>query len=365
MKTNYSSCLAFIFSAIALLTFVSCSFVFYSCKKSNPVSPPPAEPDSTSNDFVWAKTPIGTYGTMLQDIAAFSDTDVWICGEIHFKDTDTHDSLGRMILPYNAAHWNGKDWEYIRINWCGLSEQGFFNATAMLALKPDDIWFSDGIALSHWNGKTFTHWCIPNDQIPGGISSIFKNGNTIYLGGVQGSLTTFDGTSFRKLDVGTKNIFYDAWTVGTKTICAVSNWPHGENEPPMLLMIQNGFVSKWIDSAITPGMHGVWFDEMDNILVCGPKLRRWKDGAWREEKDQATGFLMDIRGLTWYDIFMVGQIGTIEHYNGKYWHLFDAVDQSKIYDFNRLTYVKDNVFILGFSENGQNTVFQGQRIKRR
>ena len=71
---------------LLLSAFFGCMNLI-SCKdKSTPVTP--AGPDTSSNDFVWTKTPIGTYGTVLQDIAAFSDTDVWICGEIHFKDTD-------------------------------------------------------------------------------------------------------------------------------------------------------------------------------------------------------------------------------------------------------------------------------------
>ncbi len=361
MKTNYSSRLAFIFSAIALLTFVSCSLMFYSCKKSNPVAPPPSVPDTTSNDFMWSQTPIGTYGTELQDIVAFSDTDVWICGEIHFKDSYTFDSLGHWIVPYNVAHFNGKVWEYIRVEWCDVTASGFYIALAMFGTSSNDMWFKDGGALSYWDGKKFTQWCIPFGTITGGPQLIFKNSNKIYISGSHGSLASFDGTSFTKIATGTDNVLFDVWTVGNKTICATSKWPTGETEPPTLLVIENGQVSRWIDSTMMIGMHGVWFDEHDNILLCSFGVTRWRNPTWIKEYPPSSGYLMHIRGQASNDVFAVGHYGSVDHYNGKYWKHFKEAEPTQSAQLYRLSYIKNNVYIIGQDDHGQFYVFHGKR----
>jgi hypothetical protein len=149
MQPKHHLRLISIFGIFVFSFSVSCSLMFYACKKSNPVAPPPpVGADTSSNDFIWSQTPIGTYGTELQDIVAFSDTDVWICGEIDFKDSNTFDSLGNWITPFNVAHFNGRKWEYIRIHWGGIPANQYSSATAILGMNVHEIWFSNGPSLA-------------------------------------------------------------------------------------------------------------------------------------------------------------------------------------------------------------------------
>jgi hypothetical protein len=361
MKTNPSSHLAFIFCAVALLTFVSCSLVFMSCRKSNPVGPPPSQPDTTSNDFIWSQTPIGTYGTSLQDIVAFSDTDVWICGEIRIKDSYTYDSLGNWIMPYNVGHYDGRKWVFDRIQWCGIPKEQYSSIAAMYGANKTEIWFSNGGALALWDGKRYQSWCIPFSEIPGAVFKIFKNTNKIYLAGIHGSLAVFDGTNFKNIATGTDNTFFDGCTAGNKTLCATSKWPAGETEPPTILVIENGQVSRWIDSTMMLGMQGIWFDAQNNIFTCGFRVKRWYDSAWIKEYPLTSGFLMHIRGQAWNDVFAVGHFGTVDHYNGKKWKHLTEAEPTQNTVLYRVSYVKDNVYFIGTNLQGQFSVFHGKR----
>ena len=55
--------------------------------------------DTTSHNFTWDIDTLGISGT-LRDVQIIDENNIWVVGEI---ETDT--------ATYNAAHWNGNDWE--------------------------------------------------------------------------------------------------------------------------------------------------------------------------------------------------------------------------------------------------------------
>jgi hypothetical protein len=92
-----------------LFTFAFCLFTFYlSCERDfssigkKPVNPPPNGADTTSHNFTWRLDTLGTNWSILLDVAIVNENDIWAVGEIHTAETDTFDSLGNWVPPFNA-----------------------------------------------------------------------------------------------------------------------------------------------------------------------------------------------------------------------------------------------------------------------
>ncbi len=60
--------------------------------------------DSTSHSFYWTIDSLGIYGSYLNDVAIVNENDIWVVGNIETDSTS-----------YNAAHFDGNEWELILI----------------------------------------------------------------------------------------------------------------------------------------------------------------------------------------------------------------------------------------------------------
>jgi hypothetical protein len=105
--------------------------------------------DTTSHNFTWQTWTFGGQAgsCTLYDVAIINENDIWAVGEIYMLD-----SLGQPDpLPYNAVHWNGKDWELKRIQFytfCGQQHTGSYPTKSIFAFNPNDIWIGmDGYRL--------------------------------------------------------------------------------------------------------------------------------------------------------------------------------------------------------------------------
>jgi len=82
--------------------------------------------DTTSHNFTWEIDTLGNYGSYLNDVAIVAENNIWVVGYI---TTDT--------ATYNAAHWNGSEWELILID-------RIVDCDGVYAFNNNEIWFSDG-----------------------------------------------------------------------------------------------------------------------------------------------------------------------------------------------------------------------------
>ncbi|MDA3871912.1 MAG: hypothetical protein PF551_06125, partial [Candidatus Marinimicrobia bacterium] len=101
--------------------------------------------DTTSHDFTWEIDTLGNYGSILRDVAIIDENNIWVVGEIRTDSTN-----------YNAAHWNGEEWELIGINFFTFCEQTYvhpYPARSIIAFNKNDIWISSGSQIAHWNGN--------------------------------------------------------------------------------------------------------------------------------------------------------------------------------------------------------------------
>ncbi|NQU67539.1 MAG: hypothetical protein HQ510_06320 [Candidatus Marinimicrobia bacterium] len=143
--------------------------------------------DSTSHNFSWEIDTLGIYGSYLNDVEIVNEDNIWVVGII---DTDEG--------KYNAANWNGSDWELISIysNTLELYSIYFFSE--------NDIWVIGGGYPLKWDGETWTLYVLHNY----GFNVVLENlwgtsSSNMFFVGWNGAILHYDGMNFTQMDTGT------------------------------------------------------------------------------------------------------------------------------------------------------------------
>ena len=326
-----------------LFSVVVLALLLASCTDREPPAPDDGDNttiifDTTSHDFVWDITQIGIRHTMLLDIEAISDTDVWICGEIHFENTNRYDSLGNYIKPFNLAHWDGREWSYMRLKWPSEFPLSLTDICAIKAFSHDDIWFFTGGKIAHLKDGKYLFWEL-SYEMSGGYLMEGTPGN-LYFAGRGGRLMHFDGTEFRMLNSGTTQDFNDAWTADGTTMI-VANTMDDLSEPQAeILLLGNGKTQIWSDSAMYRGATCLWFHDLDNGIIAGPGIRVYRDGRWSLFSPD-NRFKWCVRGTDVNDIFVAGNGGYIYHFNGASWHFYDTFATENYFRLAKMSYIQN------------------------
>ncbi|MEJ2636543.1 MAG: hypothetical protein P8184_14775, partial [Calditrichia bacterium] len=191
--------------------------------------------NTTSHEFEWEVIEFPSpYGSgMLFDAAVINENDIWACGEIYSDSTQPW-------LPYNAVHWDGKQWELKRIPTNSVVGIGNDPITTVFAFDADNIWmFSDAGSYCYWNGTNWQTQYVPERQ--GGINKIWGSSPTdIYFVGTNGNITHYNGSFWQKLYSGTALNIYDIWgdvnplTGKTEILAVASSWPGSVGEVQVL-----------------------------------------------------------------------------------------------------------------------------------
>ncbi|MBR9978406.1 MAG: hypothetical protein KFH87_09980, partial [Bacteroidetes bacterium] len=182
---------------------------------SDPVDPGEPEPppvhvqqDTTGHDIDWT---VYTFGpgipsSSLEDIIAFSDTNVWFVGKVY---SDTPDSTSRYGDPDNLLRWNGREWrkDRIMVDQCRGFGYTMFGRLWSIAGPPHDIWMSTrGGAGARSDGVNFTPSCFKADSTSryGALSwdIVYISDNRVYFaGGVAdySEITLYSNGGFRRI----------------------------------------------------------------------------------------------------------------------------------------------------------------------
>ena len=137
-------------------------------------------------------------------MAIIDENDIWAVGEIYTEDTYTYDSLGNFLQPYNAAHWDGNKWELKRIKTAACGGVVYPPMQAIFAFSKDDIVFTNGAMLIHYDGYNFVTDCSLIPSLTGGINKIWgTSSNDFYVVGNSGMIAHYDGKGWTKIESGT------------------------------------------------------------------------------------------------------------------------------------------------------------------
>ncbi len=278
----------------------------------------------TSHNFVWEIDTLGIYGSYLNDVAIIDENNIWVVGNI---ETDT--------ATYNAAHWDGNEWEYHDFENSGKID-------GIYSFSENDIWFASGCRIYHWDGYEY-EYLYECDWENGEINTVSHiwgaSSSNIYFVGNNGSIVHYDGSTFTKLESGTETRLIDIWGLDENHIWVTGrefDFPPSES----VLLYYNGI--EWSKRAYPD----------DDDGGTGGIQRRYKfvwaygdtlyvtttEGIWKRSISTNDSTLLDrqtlgtgnwsigrIRGSNYTDVFFHRAGGFVYHYNGLTWEaVFDG-----------------------------------------
>lgn len=359
--------------AVLMMTFfVSCSLMFYACRKSNPVAPSVApvhtQQDTTSHDVTWTVHVFGDPdggSSYFKDVFAISDTDVWAVGVINVKDDQ-----GNWGNPCNAAHWDGKEWKLMSFKLASAYPQdsGYQDLKAVFAFSHNDVWFFSNMSYLHWDGKKFTSKYVW--YFYGAIERVWGlSSKLMYIVGSDGAITITNGDIFQSVNSGTSCDLLDVRGDAHGTV-----WVGGYQNSPLIdlafLRITDIYhvtairTSRWpLDLA---GVNDIWISRDTLYAVCGSGIfiqstndsTHWRFLAWSTIA-LPVGYIRGMRGTADNNIFLAGDFGTIIHYNGKSWYMYPFFSLSRYLGFYSVAVCNKKVYAVGWDDNDQAVIYEG------
>jgi hypothetical protein len=314
------------------------------------VEPPDNGTDTTSHNFTFQTWTFGEHSSSsLYDVAILSDTSIWVVGEIYLND-----SLGQPDpTPYNAAHWNGTDWDITRIPTKTFSGSIVSSQIrTVFAFNENDIWtFSIAGSYSYWNGSNWeTEFVSERDGT--GNKFLGTSSSDLYLVCSNGGISYYNGTSWQKIESGTELNIYDIYgqkkTNGEYEIICVAADQSVSTEKK-IMRIENNVVVTLSSSGIPYSIRGIWFKPNSKYFVVGSGMFSKTDinsnQGWTSVGEGITQYYINsIDGSGLNDIVVCGAFGELLHFNGKSWQSFQSEVQLQAGSYRKIK-MKDNFII--------------------
>ena len=196
--------------------------------------------DTTSHNFMWEVDTLGGYSSFLNDVVIINENNIWAVGYIKVPDPDSSFN-GTGFELFNAAHWNGNEWELIRI----------INSATLYSIfyfSENDIWVTKYGYPVHWDGNSWTQYNLTDMGIEGspGQGIWGTSSDNIYFVGDNGSIVHYNGIDFTEMNSGTdvdlKNI------VGNENSVFIIGYDY-TNNPNISLELKNGEWTPFYESA--------------------------------------------------------------------------------------------------------------------
>jgi len=279
--------------------------------------------DTTSHEFTFETFTFGgnAGSCTLYDVAIIDENNIWAVGDIPIADTSQNG-----YTEFNAVHWNGIQWELMRIPFLFQGDSFYSPIYAVFAFSADDIWFGIG-NLIHWDGTRY---------FPIGISSVFpslvnkiwgSSSSDLYVVGNNGNIVHYNGTIWQRIESGTELVIGDIWGIFNgndgynKYLAAVNT---------MLIINEYGNLQR----VITEQGHtlsSVWgISEKLLYTAGGNGLSLYKNNKWEKINKPDVNTIYNVRGQGHNDVFGLSSTFNLLHFNGYSWQYIN-IGGSNIY----------------------------------
>ena len=327
--------------------------------------------DVTSHSYTWETFEFGEQGnSCIMDIFIINENNIWAVGEIFTEDSDTYDSLGNWIDPYNVAHWDGKEWKLIRLMsvtrilypTSSSSDSSFVEGHSIFAFSENDVWISAGNVF-HYDGKS---WTQRNGNGAGFARKILgKKPKDMYFLR-DDKLIHFNGTDWMSIPVGTNIPLLDIAANGDEIW--INGYTYLTGESILLKLNDNKVTKVWEQNTATDKepygsyISSIFITNKDMFIDSDDGVFRNKLGVDSSSKWIKSTFRYDykITGTASNDVYTVGDQGDTWHYNGLNWKqiYIDWSRNSRL----RCAAAKDNLLVSG-GDKYVNPVFYKALIK--
>ena len=235
---------------------------------------------------------------------------------------------------YNAAHWDGTNWELKKILVRDYgSITGYAQIKSVFAFASNNVWFASYADLIQWDGAKFESKAMFATSLPfyGQINKMWgTDENNIYCVGNNGAIYHYTGKTWQKIETGTTLNLYDIkGNVDAKNnieIYAVAgNITHSFDK--MIFSIKDNKATKVLVDGIQYDIHGIWFKLGSKSYAVGDGLFVKDDinssAQWSSiEEGISSYYLYSVDGQALNDVVICGSFGELLHYNGKSWRSY-------------------------------------------
>ncbi len=281
--------------------------------------------DTTSHNFVWEVDTLGGPGSYLRDVTIIDENNLWVVGNI---ETDSGE--------YNAAHWDGVEWELLEIY------SNTLDLYSILYFSENDIWVTDHCFPIHWDGNNWSLYHLNNmgmSEVCVGNEIWGNSSIDIYFVGDNGSIVHYDGSTFIDVGIMTDIDLHDIY--GIDEIIYSVGYNVDNNGHSIALENETGIWEKiYYSESLFPSDSGLGilgrmystFSFMDTTYIIGKSgINKLSISDKTETIVPSNLAFVDgrvpviIRGNNYNDILWVDIWGEIIHFNGKSWQLFQEV----------------------------------------
>ena len=272
--------------------------------------------DTTSHNFTWQTFNFGGDGgsSFLSDISIINENNIWAVGEILIADTSING-----YTTYNAVHWDGSEWELLRIPYY-YNGQAYYNGIrAIFTFNDNDIWFGTG-NMTHWNGTQFVSIYVGMGM---SINKIWGSSSSdLYVVGNGGNIAHYNGSGWTKIESGTTVDLRDI--TGNGSEIWISGYSLDNSKSILLKLLNSNIIKVWENYEIsgTPPYGNLIYSVccLANNLFIASNEGIFKDKLTikypTQELFMVPRCVYKITGTNINNIFTAGDRSNIWHYNG-------------------------------------------------
>ena len=315
----------------------------------------------SSNNFTWRVDTVGTFPAQANDLAVIDENNVWAVG--YFPRYE-----GEPSPVSNAVKWNGNGYEYYKIK---VQPQGKDTAyvsplQTVMSFSQNDIWVFHYVGrYAHFNGTSWKPGYIPWASFKGNITKAWGfSSDDLYLIGRNGSITHYDGQSFTLMESGTDADLIDIHGFTNEKSGEKTIWIAGHYI--LLKLVDNTWTQVWkrdnpvVQQEYYP--HRVHAIDEKLLLLCAYNGPLRNNRIYLIDSGDISNSLKLCEGITFdwdmsytalNNIFLAGDFGNIEHYNGISFSLINTyVHTARIFSIKNL---REKIYAVGLL--GQEALF--------
>lgn len=309
----------------------------------------------TGNSFSRTKHYLGSTNinySYVNDIAIISENDVWAVGLFVLSDTNLAG-----YSNYNAAHWDGKGWEYKKL-WFEApgNYQSVPAITGILAFSHDNLFMMCEWGTTFYDGQNQSK----TENGPYWTTTIWgSDRNNIYAGGYGGKIYHYNGTVWTLIETGTdlyvNNIYgdYNKRTKSYEILAVCAEYSLGFTSK--IFKIEGQKATEISKQGISDFVLRGWLYPGKKYFAVGDGIyfKDMNDSEWSKEEDPNLITIYCIKGTRLNDIFAGSTYDRLFHFNGIEWKKLFPENPNSSYGKIK---IKNNIVVAAGSDGNQGLV---------
>ena len=267
----------------------------------------------TSASDVWA---VGKMGTLLH----WNGTGWSLSGQSGVVTSNNLNGVfGNRENDYFAVGQSGTILHYDGTSW-SKTQSGTATLSAVFAFAANDAWaVGAGGVILHFDGTNWQASPQSGGVTTQALSAIWGSAaNDVYAAGAKNTLLHYDGASWSLVSLTTPmSDFATLWGSSASDV-----WVGGASAGAVLHFDGTSFTA--VTQSLFSGANGpvgIWGSAPDNVTIIGSSTLAVFDGTnlAAQSSSLTNNILQSVFGVSASDVWSVGQLGTILHFDGTRW----------------------------------------------